>query len=309
MRLLTIGIGKNGAEVSSLLAKKGGKVNNIQLFKCYAIVHNIEHLKSIKLSDKNKFYLMANERVDTTGVLNEILSRYEIYEGSLLITSIDVEENVLTTVEIGKNLATYLDDPIIGLIIIPPLNDINVDEFKRRVNMLKKVIDVLMFIERSKITSNYLVEAMNILGRIGEIDLKRKMIGEVVVDTSDIFNTLLGEGFSIFGFAKRKILPWWIRIMLERSELKAVRTRRMIELVKDAMRNLSVQADIKSASKALVIFSGNPNEITMDGLLSSIGIIESLNDKIEVRYGDYSIPKSQHLYSVLLFSGLTKLIS
>jgi len=307
MRLLTIGIGKNGAEVSSLLARKGAKVNKVQLFKCYGIVHKVEDLRCIRLNEENKFYLIPNERIDVTGVLNEILSRYEIYEGSLLITSIDVEENVITTVEVGKYLATYLEDPIIGLIIIPPLNDVDIGEFRRRVNRLKKVIDVLIFIEKSKVTPDYLVEAMNILGRIGEIDLKKRIIGEVVVDTSDIFNTLLGKGFSIFGFAKRKILPWWLRIILNKSELKALKTRRMIELVKDAMKNLSIQADIKSASKALLIFSGDPNEITMDGLLSSVEIIERLNDKIVVRYGEYYMPRAQHLYSVLLFSGLTKL--
>ena len=308
MRLLTIGIGKNGAEVASLLARKGAKVNKVQLFKCYGIVHDIKHLRSLKLNEKNKFYLTPDEKIGVTGVLNEILSRYEIYEGSLLITSIDIEENVLTTVEVAKYLATYLDDPIIGLIIIPPLDEVIISEFKRRVNMLKKVIDVLIFIERSKVMTDYLVEAMNILGRIGEIDFKKKVIGEVVVDTSDIFNTLLGKGFSIFGFAKRKILPWWLKIMVNKSELKALKTRRMIELVKDAMNNLSIQADIKSASRALLIFSGNPNEITMDGLLSSVELIENLNDKMVVRYGDYPIPRAQHLSSVLLFSGLTKLV-
>jgi len=308
MKLLTIGVGKKGSELSSLLAKKGVKVNKIPLFRCYAVTNNLEDLKSIKLSQKNKFWLMAgNSKVDVRSILNEILSRYEIHEGSLIITSLDDEFGVMTAVEFGRRLMDYSEDPVIGLGIVPSIESMNPNELKQRIRKFKDAVRVLMLAEESRIDQN-LIEALNIIARVGEIDLKKKVAGEVVIDTSDVFNALMCEGFSVFGFAKRRLpISWLYKVLLRReSELVAIRTQRMVEMINSALQNLSIQGDTETAKSALIVFAGNPNEITMDGMFSCIEIIENLNDNIVVRYGDYPIPRAPYISVVLLLAGITR---
>ncbi len=308
MKLLTIGVGRKGSELSSLLAKKGVKVNRIPLFRCYAVTNSLDDLKSIKLSQKNKFWLLAgNDKVDVRSILNEILSRYEIHEGSLIITSLEDEFGVMTAVEFGKRLMDYSEDPVIGLGIVPPFERISPSELKQRIRKFKDAVRVLMLTEESRIDQN-LIESLNIIARVGEIDLKKRVAGEVVIDTSDVFNALMCEGFSVLGFAKRSLpISWLYKILLRReSELVAVRTQRMVEMIDEALQNLSVKGDVETAKSALIVFAGNPNEITMDGMFSCIERIEKLNDSIIVRYGDYPIPRSPFISVVLLLAGITR---
>ncbi len=308
MKLLTIGVGKKGAELSSLLARKGVKVNGIPLFRCYAITNSLEDLKSIKLNQKNKFWLMVKDnRVDVRSVLNEILGRYEIHEGSLIITSLDDEFGVLTAVEFGKRLMKYSEDPVIGLGIVPPFDKIGPGVLKQRIRMLKDAVRVLMLTEEGKVGPN-LIEALNIIARVGEIDLKKRVAGEVVIDTSDVFNAITCDGFSVLGFSKRRLpISWLYKVLLRReSELIAVRTQRMVEMTEEALQNLSVHGDVETAKSALIVFAGNPNEITMDGMFSCIERIEGLNEGIVVRYGDYPIPRAPYISVVILLAGITR---
>jgi cell division GTPase FtsZ len=116
------------------------------------------------------------------------------------------------------------------------------------------------------------------------------------------------EGFSVFGFAERSLpITWLYKVLLRKeSELVAVRTQRMVEMLEDALQNLSVNGDVETAKSALIVFAGNPNEITMDGMFSCIERIENLNDSIIVRYGDYPIPRSPYISVVLLLAGITR---
>jgi cell division GTPase FtsZ len=301
MRLLTIGIGKSGAEISSLLYRKGAKVNKIPLFRCYAILNSVEDVGRLKLDEKNKFFL-PRVRQDVTGILNEILSRYEIHEGSMLITSLADDYDVNITAEVGKNLMGVSDDPVIILALMPSLGDTNSSEIRDRIRTLKKASTVLLLANEGK--ADDIVEALNVLARVGEIDLKKNVAGEVVVDTSDVFNALVRDGFSIFGVSRRS-LPMF-RFFAKRSQILAERTQRMIDMVKEAVNNLSVNGDINTAKSSLIVFAGNPDEITMDGLFACIEYIENINDEIVVRYGDYPIPKAKFLSAVVLFSGITR---
>jgi cell division GTPase FtsZ len=128
-----------------------------------------------------------------------------------------------------------------------------------------------------------------------------------VVDTSDVFNALKADGFAIAGMAERKI-PFSLRDVIFRreSELKAIRTRRMVELTEEALKNVSINGDIENAKSALLLFAGKPDEMTMEGLFSSIAMIENLNRDIVVRYGDYPMPGTRRVFAVLIFSGIRK---
>ncbi|WP_457550135.1 cell division protein [Archaeoglobus sp.] len=299
MRLLTIGVGTKGAEVSSLLHRKGVKVNRIPLFRCYAVLDDVDEVGKLKLNEKNKFYLPKSS--DVTGIVNEIMSRYEIHEGAMLITSIK-EEDVNVTVELGSRLKEILDDPVMILGILD-LKETDSGELRGKIKKLKDSSDYLILTKDENV--NECVEALNVLARVGEIDLRRRIAGEVVVDTSDLFNALTKDGFTVLGQSKRNI-PLF-KFFMKRSQLLALRTQRMVDMVRDAVRNLSFDGDIRSAKSSLIVFAGNPDEITMDGLFASISFVEGLNEDMVVRYGDYPIPRARFVSVVVLFSGLRKI--
>jgi len=309
MRLLTIGCGERGARISELLFKKGAKVNGVPLFKCYSISDNIELIGNLKMDDERKFFILRDgDSVDVKGFSNSVFSKYEVIEGSLLITSLIDDYGFVTTYTLGLELRELTEDPIIGLAIVPRLGEVSIEEVRRRIKKIKEAVDVLLLFEDKPEMETYLLNSLNVLSMVGEVDMKKRRTGEVVIDTSDIFNTLVKDGFSVLGFASRKLqLNWFRRVMFgSKSEIKGIRTKRMIEMVQEAMNNLSIQGDIEDAKTALIVFSGNPNEITMEGLFSSISMLEKINSSIMVRYGDYPIVRSLNLSVILLFSGIRR---
>jgi len=80
----------------------------------------------------------------------------------------------------------------------------------------------------------------------------------------------------------------------------------MLELTEEALRNVSINGDIEDAKSALLLFAGKQDELTMEGLFSSITMLENINREIVVRYGDYPIPGSRKVSAVLIFSGIRR---
>lgn len=309
MRLLTIGAGERGAKISEMFVKRGAKINKIPLFKCYAISDNTDLISKLNIDDERKFFILKNdENVDVKGFLNSVFSKYEFIEGSLLITSLIDDYGFIATYNLGLELRDLIEDPIIGLAIIPELDRASIEEIRRRIKKLKEAVDILILFEDKPNMEELLLNSLNTLSLVGEVDMKKRLAGEVVIDTSDVFNTLIKDGFSVIGYSTRKLqLNWYKKVILSgKSEIKGLRTKRMIEMFQEAMKNLSIQGDIEEAKTALIVFSGNPNEITMEGLFSCITMLEKMNPEILVRYGDCPIARSMNLSVVLLFSGIRR---
>jgi cell division GTPase FtsZ len=131
-----------------------------------------------------------------------------------------------------------------------------------------------------------------------------------VVDTSDVFNAIRKKGLAVLGMSRQKLPHHLIRRIVYRkeSELKAIRTKRMVDMVDESLSSLSVDCDVTTARGALLVFSGEPEEITMDGLFACISRIERVNPEIEIRYGDYPVPGSNSIASIVIFSGITRLV-
>ncbi len=307
MRLLTIGVGFRGAKIAELLAKRGIRVNKVPLFKCFAVLNDENLMRNVSLRDDRKYYVHGLQG-DVSGFVNTVTDIHEILEGSLVLTSLEDDFGYYTSLELCRRLKDVMEDTIISLALVPQLDASSIGEIKRRIREMRKVSDVLMLFEGNVGVEEKILKVLNLVSLAGEIDLKRKVAGEVVVDTSDVFNALKGDGFSIAGYAERKIPLNLANIIFRRySEMKAARTRRMLELTEDALSNLSINGDVEDAKSALILFAGKPEEMTMEGLFMSITRIENLGRDIVVRYGDYPIPKSRKLAVVLLFSGIRKL--
>lgn len=310
MKLLTIGCGNRGSLVADLMAKKGVKVNKTPLFKTYAVANEVEPLKTLtSINKERRFHIRGNlNHKDVGSIINTIFSNYELYEGLLIPTGLDDEFGFSMSLEMCKKLQEICEEPVLTLGLLPNLDKTDLLELKKRIRELRKESDVLLLFEDNESTETMLINSMNIISMVGEIDIKSKSTGEVVVDTSDVINSMMKEGVSVIGVAERKLPFWPLRKIFYRDEyeIRGLKTNRMVEMCEEAIGNLSSDVDVKDANSALIVFSGDPGEITMDGMFSCMSMLEEINPRFEIRYGDYPI-KMSHLYVVLLFSGIKKL--
>ncbi|MCS7118842.1 MAG: cell division protein [Archaeoglobaceae archaeon] len=301
MKLLTIGIGLKGAKVVENFYRKGIKVNRAPLFKCFAILGDESHIRTVKMRDDRKFYAPSKKSVPA--FLNSITRIYELWEGGLIIFSIEDEYSFELALEINEKIREVFEDPIMSLLLIPTIEKLDLTDLKKKILEVKKKSDILLLFEGKVDFEEKILKSLNLLALAGEVDLKRRVAGEVVVDTSDVFNALKSDGFSVIGFAEKKI-P--IEIFKKKNELKARRTKRIIDLYELALQNLSVLGNIEEASSSLVLFSGPKEEITMEGIFEVIGRIEKMNQSMEIRYGDCPL-QSRKVSLIVLFSGIKSL--
>lgn len=293
-------MGIRGAKIAEMLAKKGVKVNRVPLFKSFAILNDAEALHSVSLPEDRKFFVMN----DVSGAVARATGIHEITEGNLVILSLEDDFAYSCALEIVEKLRGTTEDYTIVLAIVPQLDASNIVEVRERIRALRSLCDIMFLFKGSTETDELIFKSFNLLSLAGEIDIRRRVAGEVVIDTSDIFNSLKGEGFSIVGYAERK-LPF-LSFLRAGVEMKAIRTRRMLEMLEDAMRNLSMDSDVSEASSALLLYAAPPREVTMEGMFAAINRLESLNDDIVVRYGDYPT-NSRRMSVVVLFSGVRKI--
>ncbi|MEM0350873.1 MAG: cell division protein [Archaeoglobaceae archaeon] len=298
MRLLTIGIGLRGARIVEKLYKKGVKVNRAPLFKCFAVLGNENQIKTIAIKDERKFYAISRKSVP--GIINSITKIYELWEGGLTIFSLEDDYAFEVAVELNEKIKEIFEDPVISLVLTPTLGNMDLAELKRKMIEIRKKSDILLLFEGKPDVEEKILSSMNLLALAGEFDLKKKVAGEVVIDTSDIFNALKSEGFSIIGFAEKKIS---FEIFRKKSELKAMRTKRMLELYDLALQNLSISGRLEEAKSSLILFAGPKEEITMEGLFEVIERVERINSSIEIRYGDCPL-QGRKVSLILLFSGI-----
>lgn len=275
------------------------------------MVKSLNDLRMIRhIEDGRKFYAVYRDGdVDVRSVFNNILSFNEIFEASLVICDLSDEFSCHSSMKIGKELHSTTEEPRICLALSPVLDSpegINVAFM--RIKPLLKSFDSLFLFEKRDRYQDVILRTFNTLSLVGEIDVKKQVSGEVVVDTSDFINSLSGDGVSVAGMVSEK-LPLKILRRLRRtgrSEIIAERTERMVRMFDMAVKNIGARAEIGSAKKGLIVFSGDPDEITMDGMLECIKSMERINPSMLVRYGDYPIPSSNELNAVVVFSGIMK---
>jgi hypothetical protein len=309
MRLLSLGLGKKGCRIVGLLGKNGERINNVNLFKCYAIHRELPFLTKIELPEFNKFTAWLDDDEAARSVVNTIFSRNEFFEASLLITELMDDYGFNFALKFGDELMSLSEDPVIVLAILPHLEvGTNYEEIRRRLKLLSESSHFLILFEERNNLHQMILNSLNMMALVGEIDLKKKIAGEVVIDTSDIFNSLLKRGLSTLGYSSTEIKKGFFdKLAFWREEEPAKRkSDRMVKLMNRAIdENLSARCDLETAKSVLVLFEGNPDFITMDGMFSCLKLLNQKFPRIEMRYGDYPVPGSKTLRSMVLFSGMT----
>ena len=157
-----------------------------------------------------------------------------------------------------------------------------------------------------------IVKRFGILFGAGEID-QGGTVAESVVDSSEIINTLAGGGVSTVGYAAEEVEQDDSGGLLSRFKGDdgddgmdtANTTNRITSLVrKAALGRLTLPCEIEGSERALLVMSGPPQHLNRKGIERGRKWLEEQTGSMEVRGGDYPVPDSGYVASVILLSGV-----
>ncbi len=165
-----------------------------------------------------------------------------------------------------------------------------------------------------------IVRRFGVLFRAGEVN--KFGVGEMVVDSSEIINTLRGGGISSVGYAISETLPrggkssskssgGLLGGLLGKKDKRQEphvditstedKSAKIIGLVRRAMLGrLTLPCDYSTAERALVLVAGPPTELDRKGVEKSKSWVEENIAGVEVRGGDYPVDSGYVAAVVLL---------
>lgn len=161
--------------------------------------------------------------------------------------------------------------------------------------------------------NNEIVRRFGVLFRAGEVS--KTGVGEMVVDSSEIINTLRGGGVTSVGYAisekvtesvknKKGFLGGFSVKKKDASEEVLTgedKSAKVIGLVRRAMLGrLTLPCDYTTAERALVLIAGPPDEMDRKGVEKSKSWVEENIAGVEVRGGDYPTESSKIAAVVVL---------
>ncbi len=150
----------------------------------------------------------------------------------------------------------------------------------------------------------------------GEVEALGDNIAESVVDASEIINTLGEHGITSIGYASETIdLDKKKSGLLDRLRggndqngfaSSGDATNRITALVrKAALGKLTLQCEIDSTERALLLVSGPPEALNRKGIDKARKWLESETDCMEVRAGDYPLPNEEKVAAIVVLAGVT----
>jgi cell division GTPase FtsZ len=169
--------------------------------------------------------------------------------------------------------------------------------------------------------NNEVVRRFAILFRAGEVS--RMGVGEMVVDSSEIINTLRGGGITSVGYAISEVIS--ARTKQQRGLLGGIqknikdtfggkkeaneevlmgedRSAKIVGLVRRAMLGrLTLPCDYSTAERALVLLAGPPDEMDRKGVEKAKSWVEENIAGVEVRGGDYPV-NSEYVAAVVMLA-------
>ena len=158
-----------------------------------------------------------------------------------------------------------------------------------------------------------IVKRFGILFGAGETDGNER-VAESVVDSSEVINTLAGGSVSTVGYATETVETGDDGLLsrfaggngeTDDGMEAANTTNRVTSLVRKAtLGRLTLPCEIDGAERSLLVLAGPPEHINRKGVERGRKWLEEETGSMEVRGGDYPVPSSDSVASVVLLSGV-----
>lgn len=233
---------------------------------------------------------------------------------------------------LAREIKKRYDEPVYGLGVLPAQEEggIYSRNAARSLQTLVDSVDNLLLFDNDAWReanesvgegydrmNNELITRIGVLFGAGEIDPNQD-VGELVVDSSEIINTLGSNGLSTVGYSSTEIeykkknkgllskFGFGGTDATEDIDEEVQASNRITSLARKAvMGRLTHPADVSSTERALIVVAGPPDYISRKGVEQARSWIEDKTDCMEVRGGDYPIAGTDKLAVVVLLSGVT----
>jgi cell division GTPase FtsZ len=225
---------------------------------------------------------------------------------------------------LAKHLQRIYTEPVYGLGVLPSANEggiysLNAAQSFR--TFVEETDNLLVFDNDAwrqtgeSIEAGYedinqeIVKRFSVLLGAGEATGGEE-IGESVVDSSEIINTLAGGGVSTVGYADELVEDEGGGGIISRfrgddERDTANSTNRVMSLIrKSALGRLTLPCELGGIERALVVTAGPPALLDRKGIEKGSRWLEEETGSRQVRGGDYPIPGAGRVASVVLLSGV-----
>ncbi len=230
---------------------------------------------------------------------------------------------------LAKYLSEMYSEPVYALGILPAPEEgklYSLNAARSMVSILKYV-DNLILVDNgawkfeglslkesfAKINEE-IVRRLAILSRAGE-PVEEDVVGEMVVDSSEVINTLRGGGISTIGYAttlaesSKKKKGWFLFKKKEEEELEAIENDKPMKIAtlvrRAALGRLTIPCNIRSAERALILVAGPPEHLDRKGLEKAKLWLEEQIAGVEVRAGDYPTRRTKYVAALVVLANVT----
>jgi cell division GTPase FtsZ len=350
MKLLVIGFGQCGGRVADEFARLGIRARierGIDIitgaFAVNTDVADLSGLSTIR-SDYQHRVLIGGQRTGGRGVgkINELGAEIAREDGDKVIDAMRTAQRLAETDAIlliasaaggtgSGAIATitqrlkqrYIEKPLYNLIILPFRHEEEVEgrTIFNSATCLKSVYltaDAVILVDNERYVSKT-TSIRNNLAKINALivepfynvlcageEKKSQYIGSRILDGGDIIQTL--AGWTVIGYSKSRKAR--VKNPFDFRE-KMTESQRGVQVMNNALAELSLHCDPKDAGRGLYLLSASPKEMEMN-LVSDIGAhLKRLAPEAIIRTGDYPRGDGTLTVTVILseFSGVSKLVN
>lgn len=351
MKLGVIGFGQAGGKVTERLVEYDSQNNSGIVVDAVAINSAKADLLGLELIPDSNRVLIGQSDVKGHGVgadndlgaeiakkdMNEIMGSIDDFpvhkmDAFLIVAGLGGGTGSGGAPVLANQIQTMYDEPVYGLGVLPAEQEggIYSRNAARSLQTFVDSVENLMLFDNDswresgesvgegyKRMNDELITRLGVLFGAGEIDPNQN-VGELVVDSSEIINTLGSKGLSTVGYSSTEIdykkknkgflssLGFGGTSETEDMDENVQASNRITSLARKAvMGRLTHPADVSSTERALIVVAGPPDYISRKGVEDARRWIEQETECMEVRGGDYPIEGTDRLAVVVLLSGVT----
>ena len=343
MRFFAIGFGQAGGKILDLFVENE-KLRGTDTLKALAVNTARTDLMGLKhIPKKNRILIgqtivkghgvgtdnklgtkIAQEEIETILHAIDELGTHEI-DAFLIIAALGGGTGSGGSPVLAKYLSEMYSEPVYAVGVLPAPEEgklYSLNAARSMITLLKYVDNLILVdngawkFEGMSLKESYnrineeIVRRLAILARAGE-PIEEGLVGEMVVDSSEVINTLKGGGISSIGYAtlsinqKKKSLFGLFKKRKEEIVENDKATRIATLVRKAALGRLTIPCNVRSAERALVLVAGPPEYLDRKGLEKAKLWLEDQIAGVEVRAGDYPTRRTKHIAALVVLANVT----
>ncbi len=341
MKVLIIGLGQAGGKIADLFLVEDRKSHVPHTFESVAVNTALSDLKGLKYipDTPEERILLGETAVKGHGVGADNKKGAEIAADEIEIIMNRVSKANVSNVDaflviaglgggtgsgaisvVTRQFKKVYDEPVYAIGVLPAENegDIYTLNTARSLKALLPSCDATILVDNGAFLrsgesvkeaydriNSEVVKRLGIICRAGEVR-SRKYAPEMVVDASEVINTLKNGGICSIGYASEAVKREGMFTKLFRKKQYEIgKASRILSVVKRSVKGrLLLPCDYTTANKALIIIAGPPEQLDRKGIEKAREWLEGTIAGTEVRGGDYPLPESSFVGCVVLLAGI-----